>query len=33
MCDQLDTVDLTGLTEPVGYLSLQEMHEWTRRWR
>lgn len=25
MCDQLDTVDLGRLTEPVGYLSAQEM--------
>ncbi len=25
MCDQLDTVDLNRLTEPVGSLSLQEM--------
>ena len=26
MCDQLDTVDLNRLTEPVGFLSIQEMH-------
>ena len=25
MCDQLDTVDINRLTEPVGYLSVQEM--------
>ncbi len=25
MCDQLDTVDLNRLTEPVGFLSIQEM--------
>lgn len=25
MCDQLDTVDLDRLTEPVGFLSIQEM--------
>lgn len=25
MCDQLDTVDLTRLTEPAGFLSLAEM--------
>ncbi len=25
MCDQLDTVDLSRLTEPVGFLSIQEM--------
>ena len=27
MCDQLDTVDLDRLTEPVGFLSLQEMQQ------
>ena len=26
MCDQLDTVDLRRLTEPVGFLTLAEMH-------
>ncbi|SDX84210.1 mRNA interferase MazF [Modestobacter sp. DSM 44400] len=25
MCDQLDTVDLDRLTEPIGFLSIQEM--------
>ncbi len=25
MCDQLDTVDLNRLTEPVGFLSIEEM--------
>jgi mRNA interferase MazF len=25
MCDQLDTVDLDRLTEPVGFLTLEEM--------
>lgn len=25
MCDQIDTVDLKRLTEPVGFLSIQEM--------
>jgi mRNA interferase MazF len=25
MCDQLDTVDLTRLTEPVGFLTFEEM--------
>ncbi len=25
MCDQLDTVDLHRLTEPVGFLTIQEM--------
>ncbi|HEV7167587.1 MAG TPA: type II toxin-antitoxin system PemK/MazF family toxin [Micrococcaceae bacterium] len=25
MCDQLDTVDLNRLTEPVGFLSMEEM--------
>jgi len=25
MCDQLDTVDVNRLTEPVGFLSIQEM--------
>lgn len=25
MCDQLDTVDLKRLTEPVGFLSMEEM--------
>jgi mRNA interferase MazF len=27
MCDQLDTVDLDRLTEPVGFLSIQEMQQ------
>lgn len=27
MCDQLDTVDLDRLTEPVGFLSLQEVQQ------
>lgn len=27
MCDQLDTVDINRLTEPVGYLSVQEMQQ------
>ena len=27
MCDQLDTVDLNRLTEPVGFLSVQEMQQ------
>jgi mRNA interferase MazF len=26
MCDQLATVDLYRLTEPVGFLSIGEMH-------
>lgn len=26
MCDQLDTVDLRRLTDPVGFLTLEEMH-------
>lgn len=25
MCDQLDTVDLTRLTEPAGFLTMEEM--------
>lgn len=25
MCDQLDTVDLSRLTEPVGFLTIDEM--------
>lgn len=25
LCDQLDTVDLTRLTEPVGFLTVEEM--------
>ncbi len=27
MCDQLDTVDLHRLTEPVGFLTVQEMQQ------
>ena len=27
MCDQLDIVDLNRLTEPVGFLSIQEMQQ------
>lgn len=27
MCDQLDTVDLERLTEPVGFLSIEEMQQ------
>lgn len=27
MCDQLDTVDLSRLTEPAGFLSFQEMQQ------
>lgn len=27
MCDQLDTVDLKRLTEPVGFLSIEEMQQ------
>ena len=27
MCDQLDTVDLNRLTEPVGFLSIREMQQ------
>jgi mRNA interferase MazF len=26
MCDQLDTVDVNRLTEPVGFLTIDEMH-------
>jgi mRNA interferase MazF len=26
MCDQLDTVDLRRLADPVGFLTLEEMH-------
>jgi len=26
MCDQLDTVDLRRLTDPVGFLTLDEMN-------